>query len=594
MLVGGWSFFLAAGCSDMRDIDARTDALMRERSERLGGGAVAPNRVRPIETNLDAPVIRSNEPPSVNAEVQDMPFSPADANRDVAARLAEYTAMPTEAMGAVRIDMKAAMRQMQQTGRSFLVAEEDYVLAAITLLIIRHRWDPQFFNDTTLGVATTRTVSDSNYQSPLSIINTLRATQRLPYGGQAEAAWIYNATEQLRDQATASQYQQSSRLVLSGNIPLLRGAGDVAREDIIDAERQLVYSARDFERRRRELLVEVATDYISLVQQQAVIANQERSLEFAKAQEQRTRALVEAGRSSEFSLGISSGEVLSSTSTLASLREQYVLAIERFKVKLGLPINRPLVVATLDFELAEPQITPESASLLALEYRLDLQNQRDRVDDQIRAVRNARNNLLPDVSLSGAVTARTDPNVSNTAAVYRDRDFVYGGGLTVSLPLDRQTEQLTLRAANLRLERVRRDLEQSRDLIIIESRAKVRELDLARFNLQLAERRVAIALRRREEQEIKAAEVNAQQFVETAREIRDAENARDQAVARLRTTVLEYLLVTGQLRVERDGTLMPLPGMTTQPSPTGTDYTAPPPAQPPAVTPPAAVPLLGP
>ena len=63
---------------------------------------------------------------------------------------------------------------------------------------------------------------------------------------------------------------------------MLGGSGDIAREDIISARRNVIYAARTFEQRRRELLVDVASDYINLIEQQAVIANQERSLEFAQ------------------------------------------------------------------------------------------------------------------------------------------------------------------------------------------------------------------------------------------------------------------------------------------------------------------------
>jgi ABC-type glutathione transport system ATPase component len=41
----------------------------------------------------------------------------------------------------------------------------------------------------------------------------------------------------------------------------------------------------------------------------------------------------------------------------------------------------------------------------------------------------------------------------------------------------------------------------------------------------------------------------------------DASQARDRAIAGLRTTILNYLLTTGQLRVDRDGTLLPPPGL---------------------------------
>ena len=558
----GWAVASAAAlssaaCSDnLRGIDDEIDREIRDRSGRLGQSAATPTRPRLEETNLDQPGPRQTDLQSANLDPADIRFSPADEKRDVASRLAGYLAAGNAAGSqTLTLDLIGAMRQLQNTGRALVSAEEQYLFESINLLIVEHAWTPQLTGSTQVGVTTTeRQLDAAVYQTPLNVINQLRVTQRLPYGGTAEAAWVWNATNTLRS-AVTDRYTQASTLVVGASIPLLRGAGDIAREDIINARRRLVYAARTFEQRRRELLVDLASDYFNLIEQQAVIANQERSLEFAERQAERTQALVEAGRLAEFQLGISASEVLSSRSQLANLRERFILAVERFKIKLGLSVNQAVTIAPLTFDLKEPEVTPDAAAGTALEYSLPLQNQRDQVEDQVRVVRNARNSLLPDVQLSGNVGMRTDPLVRDAGVVFDDNDFVSSAAILVNYPLDRKVERLTLRAANIRLEQSRRDFEQARDEVIIEARARVRELDLARFNLELAEQRVKIATRRREEQEIKAAEVTAQQFVETAQEIREAENARDRAVAALRTAILNFLLTTGQLRVDRDGTL---------------------------------------
>jgi len=558
----GWAVASAAAlssaaCSDnLRGIDDEIDREIRDRSGRLGQSAATPTRPRLEETNLDQPGPRQTDLQSANLDPADIRFSPADEKRDVASRLAGYSAAGNAAGSqTLTLDLIGAMRQLQNTGRALVSAEEQYLFESINLLIVEHAWTPQLTGSTQVGVTTTeRQLDAAVYQTPLNVINQLRVTQRLPYGGTAEAAWVWNATNTLRS-AVTDRYTQASTLVVGASIPLLRGAGDIAREDIINARRRLVYAARTFEQRRRELLVDLASDYFNLIEQQAVIANQERSLEFAERQAERTQALVQAGRLAEFQLGISASEVLSSRSQLANLRERFILAVERFKIKLGLSVNQAVTIAPLTFDLKEPEVTPDAAAGTALEYSLPLQNQRDQVEDQVRVVRNARNSLLPDVQLSGNVGMRTDPLVRDAGVVFDDNDFVSSAAILVNYPLDRKVERLTLRAANIRLEQSRRDFEQARDEVIIEARARVRELDLARFNLELAEQRVKIATRRREEQEIKAAEVTAQQFVETAQEIREAENARDRAVAALRTAILNFLLTTGQLRVDRDGTL---------------------------------------
>jgi hypothetical protein len=97
--------------------------------------------------------------------------------------------------------------------------------------------------------------------------------------------------------------------------------------------------------------------------------------------------------------------------------------------------------------------------------------------------------------------------------------------------------------------------------VVVEARSRVREIDRARFNLKLAEQAVYINQRRLEEQDLKRDEVTAQQIVDAQNDLLRAENDRDQARTDLRNAVLEYLLTTALLRVDREGQLIALPGM---------------------------------
>ena len=56
--------------------------------------------------------------------------------------------------------------------------------------------------------------------------------------------------------------------MLSGSLPLLRGAGMVNLEGLISSERQLVYSVRGFEIFRRSFAVTVASSYFNLLARQ--------------------------------------------------------------------------------------------------------------------------------------------------------------------------------------------------------------------------------------------------------------------------------------------------------------------------------------
>jgi len=551
---------LAGGCSSGMDaIDKRIERVVGQRADSLGKSALTPS----TEYN-DKPSDKTQrkeetakDPSTVNPPADQLEFKAADEKRDVEAMLEKFTSgeQGADSRPALPLTIEDALRISQKSGRDFLTAEEEYILAAISLLQERHRWGPRLSNDTTVGIIGGG--DNGRFDHTLSIINTLKATQKLPYGGQAEAAWVWDATEQLRDQAT-KQYTQASRLVLSGNIPLLRGAGLVAQEALIQQERDLIYQARTFERFRRQNLVEIATDYFDLLELQAQIGNQKRQLEgFIRLQES-TAARVAAGRLSEFETNNAANQVVRARASLASLREQYILAEDRYKIRLGLDINQKIEVKPLTFEVPEPDVTIDEAVRRALLFRLDLQNSRDQVVDARRAVSNARNNLLPDLDLNGNVSIPTDSDTREGGVYFDPDDTNYSASAKFSMPLDRDIEKLSLRATQIRMHQRERNLERLRDEVIVSVRRAVRQIELQRFQLNLAEQQVEINRRRLEEVELKQDTIDPQKIVDAQNDLLQAENQRDAARTNLRNAVLAYLLQTDELRVKRDGSFQKL------------------------------------
>lgn len=551
------------GCGSLESDDERTDRLLNERSAAIGSD-LSPAAKYPDPKSGDRPGMTDKTMPTDNPEPSQLSYTAADPNRDVEERLRHFTIQSmtgdpgSEVVEPVNITLAEAFRIAQKTGREYLDQEEDYILAAIRLLIERHQWEPQFFNNTTAGL--TGQGDDGDFQSAVSVINDLKVTKRLPYGGQAEAAWVYTATEELRDQA-GGRYRQASQLVFDGQIPLLRGAGLVAQESLIQAERNLIYQARSFEEFRRQYLVSIAKDYFGLLQNQAQIANQKRRLSSLREIEASIEAQVAAGRKKQFDLGIAQNDVLSSVSSLAGARDSYIAQLDAFKIRLGISVEKPLSIKNLIFELAEPDISLVEATRRALDYRLDLQNQRDQLDDSRRAVKNARNNLLPDLNINGAITVPTDPSASEGGVIFSPGNTNYAAGITFGLPLDREAERLQLRSAQIGLGQQERGLSRFEDSLILDVRSKVRAIDLARFQLRLAEKQVEINKLRQEQQTILADQTTSQERVDSTNALLDAQNARDSAQTSLRTAVLDYLLSTGQMRVGRDGVILPLPGM---------------------------------
>lgn len=568
ILTIGASLAAPTGCSSgMEQIDRRLSKVLGESAAqsnlntapRLKAPTTGPTRRRGLYQ--ENPTTNNPDPAQLTYEELDRGTPGTDEIVEgLNTRLRNF-ALAAGGIGAdnvLTLSLRDALKLAQRQGREYLSAEEEYILSAIRLLVERHRWGPRLFNDTSVGFRGTG--DEGRFNNSVNIVNTLRATQRLPYGGDLEARWVWDATEQLRSRVS-EQYQQSSALILDANIPLLRGAGMVAREDRIQAERDLVYAARDFENFRREYFVSIAQDYFRLIQTVYELQNrlvQLENLELFVAQQQ---ALYEAGRRTEFNVNEARNDLINARSSLASSREQYTLQLDRFKIRLSIPVEQPVQLVAATIEVPEPSTTIDAATASALAYRLDLQNRQDQYADSERGVLNARNQLLPDLDLSGGVRIPTDPDQREGRFSIDPDESSWDAALTLSLPLDRRIERLQLRQALVQLERSRRSLDEFVDNVVLEARRRTREIDLARFRLELAEASVQINQRRLKEQQLKADAVDTRTRLRTETDLLNSKNARDQALTDLRIAILNYLEAIGQLRVSADGVIDPLPGM---------------------------------
>ncbi len=547
----------------MQRVDRDTTALIAERVRALGDSAAAPRAFTPGGEGERSSWYEKT-PITINPPAEALGYQPADEARDVASLLEGYARNSTELDGqgaepgdVLLLDLDTAFRIAASSGREYRQAEEDFILSVISLLVERHRWSPRLFNDT--SVLLDGQGDSGTFDAASSVINTLRVTQRLPFGGDVEARWVTRAAQELVNEST-NAYTSSSELVLSADVPLLRGAGQIAREDLIQAERNTVYASRDWERFRRTLLVNIAADYFQLLQSKAGIANQQRQLDSQIRRQRETAAKVQAGRFEPFQNDIVADAVKQSEAQLANQRESFILQLERFKVRLGLdPLTR-IKLGEPRLELLEPSQSPDAAAEAALLYRLDLQNRRDRLIDFERAVANAKNSVLPDLDLFADVTVPTDPNDDQGGLGLDQEDTSYSVGATFSLPLDRRIERLSVRQAQISLERARRSYDEFRDNVIIDARRAIRAIDLARFQLQLAETQIEINERGLEDLSLRD-NADPQSVLDRQNALLAAENARDRAVTDLRNAVLGYLETTGQMRVAPDGTFNAPGGM---------------------------------
>lgn len=548
---------------NLSDIDRRGSRIAEENLDRLGGDSAG---VRPAYDLLEAePTIERAQslrdritdfvPPSTNPPASTFVFERADINRDVGAVLERYAAIPPD---APRLDLRGVMQVALSSARDYRVAKEELLLAALRLLSERHRWGPRFFND--VSAVVNADAEDGDYDSALQLVNEFRATQRLPYGGEVEARLLVRATEQLRERVDRDP-SQSASFILSADIPLLRGAGLVAREDLISAEREMIYATRTFERFRREFLFDIARTYFDLLRAAAAINNAERVLESRRKLLAETEAFFGRGRSARFEVSEARQRVLVSENRLALQRDSFILQLERFRVRLGLPPEAPLAIdTTATFNLPVPVLDMDTSVARGLAYRLDLQNTRDEVDDAYRAILIARNALLPELNLSGSMEMITNPDLDRSGLQFDGEETDFSAAITFGLPIDRELERIGLRQALIRLERTVRNFDEAEDEVALAVRAAIRDIELALFSLQLQNENIRITERRLEGLELRD-DVAPRSIIDAQDDLIEALDARDDALRQLRVAILRYLLDTGQFRVDVEGQFLPPPGL---------------------------------
>ncbi|HMN96488.1 MAG TPA: TolC family protein [Phycisphaerales bacterium] len=546
---------LTACDQGLEAIDRRTLALLDERTREINA-EVLPQWPRPDVPSGNAGPIFGPDPVNLrtrNPSADQIGFTPRSGSPSDDPGAAPETATAT------LLNLAAAIGYAVANSREYQTAAEAYVIQALNLLIERHRWGPRFFDQVRTEVSAVG--DDGVFDAAQGVVNDLSVRQRLPYGGEVSASLLAAAAWDLNRRVGDSTVQDAD-IILRGDIPLLRGAGLAAREDLIQAERNLIYAAREFERFRREFVFAIASDYLDLVVRSQAISNAIRQVQAFEQAEQRELALFRSGRQAGFQAGLAAQDTLFARDRLASQEEQFKLAIDRFKVRIGMPTEQPMAIEVDSLGLPAPAVAIDQAVAIGLRYRLDLQNERDRLADAQRRVDVARNNLLPDLNLSGFASIPTDPDKRRAGVDFSPGDANLGAGVTLDIPLDREIERARLRQAQIAMEQVARRYSQSRDTIAVNIRSAVRNIDLALFSIRIQEQNVRIA-------KLREASIAAAPDRASARDRSDAIEARlraedSLAVAQrdLQVAILGYLLATDQLRVGANGAILPLDGMT--------------------------------
>lgn len=474
----------------------------------------------------------------------------------------------TSEQGAPILSLLKALEIGVRQSREYQLQKEQLYLEALDLSLARHRYTPIFSGGANgaLRGSTSREVIgiDPVTQEPITVarsdstlvegharfgVNWLLAT-----GARLSASF---STDFLRYISGDPRALTSSQLGANLSQPLLRGAGfHVTMENLTQAERSLLYAMRDFVQFKKDFAVRLAADYYAVLQSRDQVRNGFLDLQRSRENARREKAFADEGQRTLASLDqLTQAELNAEARWLTALRD-YQGSLDRFKITLGLPVSRPLILAEQDLErltIQDPGISVDDAVTIAESIRLDLQNTRQRLEDAMRRVPIAKNALLPQVDAS------VGGNFSNDARrgfpLPDPNLYSYSLGLDVDLGLDRKAERNGFRRALIEEARAKRTYALAVDQIKLAVATDTRALDQARRIFEIAEVGVKLGARRVEEQQLRQqlGRGATRDLLDAQADLVNAQNARTGALVTHTIARLRYWRDMGILNIGESG-----------------------------------------
>lgn len=379
-------------------------------------------------------------------------------------------------------------------------------------------------------------------------------------------------------------------------IPLLRGSGRfVVEEPLIQAERGLVYSLRDFEQYKRNFIVNISTSYFNVLLASRQLRNQDENYKRAVASTRRSRRLADAGRLQEYEFDQSYQNELDARNSWVAAYSKYDGMLENFRVSLGLPPDA--LVFPLESELAKLQsytegfasMKPEKyeaegaidwdkielkkpdnknqgpleldeavALQIAFENRPDLQSARDKVEDSERKLRIAADNLRAEITIGGSASmgeSRSYGSADQGNGDFKPKYGSYSALLNIDLPLNRTTERNAYRNAFFAYDSTVRSYQEAEDNLKKEVYNIVRSMRETRETLTIQFMALSLAQRRVESMDIlmQAGRVDMTDVLSAQQSLLAAQNSLYSAIVSYRIKELELQSKLGVLDVTAAG-----------------------------------------
>jgi len=390
-----------------------------------------------------------------------------------------------------RMTLAEAVAIATVQSRDYQDRKEALYTTALDLTLQRHNFVRQWFG--TFDATYSRDSDDESVGTDAA----MGFDQLLADGTQVSAAI---ASDWLR--YLTGDPDTSLGTVLSASIrhPLLRGSGKkVAQENLTQAERNVLYQVRTFSRYRKQFVVSIVNEYLRTLESLDSVRNAESNYKSLQVAYDEADLKAQAGILPPYEADQTKQRMLQARDSLAQAQRSYEQALDNFKLTLAIPIDTDIELEPDELsvltalEILEPQFPVSDAIDVAIENRLDLATDSDKVDDAQRKVDVAADALRAKLDLVASGSA--DSTESTQWA--RLHDGAYDIGMELDLPLDKLSERNAYRKSTIALMGAKRDYEQAVDEVKLDVRNAYRSLVesarryvIQKNSLELAQERV--------------------------------------------------------------------------------------------------------
>jgi outer membrane protein TolC len=437
--------------------------------------------------------------------------------------------------------------------RDYQSQEESLYLSALDLTLTRHEYQRQWF-----GTFDGRfQVSNGDENNTLSSESGVDQAFITAGGIIANAGLTIDWTRFLSGDPYTTL---GSILTANVTAPLLgRGGGKTAWENLTQAERNVLYRIRTFNRYRKTFVVSIISDYYRVLQNrddwQINQASYERQIESTK----QLRMQVEVGQRAPSEVFEAEQRLLDAENRVVSAQQRYAQSLDRFKISLSLPTDANVALDPNELDalgnigVSLPEYTAEDAIEIALNRRLDLANTRNGLEDSERKLVLAAEGLGVQLNLIGSASVDSTERTDFTRL--RFQDGTYALNFETDLPFDRKAERNAYREALITLQQRQRGYDQEVENVKLAVRQDYRTLEETTKTYQIQKESVELAKMRVEEQRL---------LLETGRGIIrllvDSEDALVQAESSLTSALVDHVIAKmsffsdiGILEVKPDG-----------------------------------------